>query len=68
MEILACSLMQIPRPNFSSQAPQIWNFSVHKDPLSEAKTRGQKPVRKPTLRKSGRTPLPEKKEEKKKEV
>ena len=54
-------------PNFSSQAPkfgnfqltspQIWKFSAHKPPFSEANVRSQAPH----FRNPGRTPLPEKK-------
>ena len=53
--------------NFSSQAPkfgnfqftslQIWKFSVHKPPFSEANSSSQAPH----FRNPGRTPLPEKK-------
>ena len=31
-------------PNFSSQAPQIWKFSVHKPPLSEPMISSQVPT------------------------
>ena len=54
-------------PNFSSQAPkfgnfqltspQIWKFSAHKPPFSEANVSSQAPH----FRNPGRTPLPEKK-------
>ena len=54
-------------PNFSSQAPkfenfqltspQIWKFSAHKPPFSEAYVSSQAPH----FGNSGRTPLPEKK-------
>ena len=49
---------QVPKfGNFQLTSPQIWKFSVHKPPFSEANISSQAP----DFGNPGRTPLPEKK-------